>query len=261
MIKLPDETIDTLFKKFVFPYYEYGGMSAAASARYEYPDSAIREMVTNAIVHMDYSRQRPVTIALFPDRMRVFCAGGLPKGMTLESLKSEHDSIRRNEGLASAFFSAGMIEAWGQGIAKAIRACAENGNPEPEFYEMSDGLAVNIYPRPHKQDSSVTGEPSLDDRIVRLMRADPRIRIKDLARTLNVSDRTVRYHISKLKDEGAVTRTGGRSEGEWIVDVKGHVRKKKRRDPRLAPPRRSLRRRCTISSSWSTRRGGIRSRR
>ncbi len=220
LVELPELTVDTLLQKYIFPLYEYSDYSASVLSVREYPGSAIRELVTNAIVHMDYSKQRPVTIAVFPDRIRIFCAGGLPRGVTLESLKVEHDSIRRNSALASVFFSAGFIEAWGQGISKAMKACADNGNPEPEFYEMSDGLAVSLFPRrasaPDVADGRDIGERMLD-----LMRSDPRIRIKDMAEALGVSDRAIRYRLTKMKSEGVVTRSGGRNDGLWIVAKPG----------------------------------------
>ena len=51
----------------------------------QYPPVAIREAITNAVIHADYAiKGSSIMIALFDDRLEITNPGGLPLGMTLE---------------------------------------------------------------------------------------------------------------------------------------------------------------------------------
>lgn len=55
--------------------------------RYDYPTEVIRELVTNALMHRDYSpesRGTQVQIELYPDRLVVKNEGGLSGGVTVD---------------------------------------------------------------------------------------------------------------------------------------------------------------------------------
>ena len=64
--------------------------------KWEYPIEAIREAITNAVVHRDYEIQSNVQIRIFDDRLEVWGVGPLPKPLTIEDLKKKHKSILRN---------------------------------------------------------------------------------------------------------------------------------------------------------------------
>lgn len=44
----------------------------------------------------------------------------------------------QNPDIANAFFRSGLIESWGRGIERIIKACENNGNPVPEW-QVSGG--------------------------------------------------------------------------------------------------------------------------
>ncbi len=55
----------------------------------EYPVIALREALTNAVAHTDYSlRGMQIMVAIFSDRLEIQNPGMLPFGMTLDDLKS-----------------------------------------------------------------------------------------------------------------------------------------------------------------------------
>jgi len=58
-------------------------------------------------------------------------------------LKKNHRSIPKNRSIAKIFFYAGLIEQWGSGIDKMIRAAVNHGQPEPIFEELG-GLRVTF---------------------------------------------------------------------------------------------------------------------
>jgi len=68
-----------------------------------------------------------------------------PCGLSLEDLKSEHNSRPRNPLIAKACFMAGYIDAWGRGTLKIYDSCKAHGLPEPEIVEKDGGLLVTLY--------------------------------------------------------------------------------------------------------------------
>ncbi len=55
------------------------------------PPEALREIFVNALIHRDYSvAGGAVSLAIFDDRVEVWSVGGLPRGITPESLTRDH---------------------------------------------------------------------------------------------------------------------------------------------------------------------------
>ena len=69
---------------------------------------------------------------------------GLMPGVTLERMKEGYSKIR-NRALARAFSYMNLIEAWGSGIPKLLKAMKDYGLPEPEFIEMEIAFRINLY--------------------------------------------------------------------------------------------------------------------
>ncbi len=112
--------------------------------RWEYPLLAIKEAVTNAVCHRDYTLNSNVQVRIFDDRIEIWSPGGLPKGLSVEDLKRTHESIPRNKLIANAFFMVKYIEQWGTGTNRMIRWCLNEGLPEPEFEDMKRVFIVGI---------------------------------------------------------------------------------------------------------------------
>lgn len=110
----------------------------------QYPIQALREMLLNALVHRSYMGAT-IQLRVFDDKLSIWNEGGLPFGLSLEDLKSEHNSRPRNPIIANACFLAGYIDTWGRGTLKIINSCKEAGLPEPEIKEMNDGVEVTIF--------------------------------------------------------------------------------------------------------------------
>ena len=67
---------------------------------WEYPETAIREALVNALAHRDLSsgaRGMPVQVQMFPDRLVILNAGGLYGPVTVERLGDEGISSARNQ--------------------------------------------------------------------------------------------------------------------------------------------------------------------
>lgn len=140
--ELADRTLEILDKKYLTKSISYEGLRRIEKP--EYPYGAIREILFNAIIHRTY-RATPITVRLYPDRIRIWNYGTLPDEITVEKLRGPHSSIPRNELLAKTFYKAGFIETWGRGTIKIIEECEKHGLPEPQIEEDQGGVAVTIF--------------------------------------------------------------------------------------------------------------------
>ncbi len=109
----------------------------------EYPESALREALVNAIAHKDYSGSH-IQIKVYPDKLTFWNAGVLPQGLTVALLKKAHPSHPHNKLIADTFYAAGLIERWGHGTVKMVRECVKAGLPEPTFEEYGGGILVTF---------------------------------------------------------------------------------------------------------------------
>lgn len=113
----------------------------------EYPDTAIREAVTNAICHRNYAEAGNVQIRIFDSGLEIWNPGTLPADLSLEALYQTHPSRPRNRLVASAFHRAGLIERWGTGTLRIVKACEERGMSRPEFKIQSGVFIVRFVSR------------------------------------------------------------------------------------------------------------------
>ncbi len=140
--RLADRALEILDAKYILSPISYKGLSRIETP--EFPYEAIREILFNAIIHREY-RSTPVSVRIYPDRLRIWNIGILPDGVTLEGLKEDHESRPRNRLMAKAFYMGGHIESWGRGTIKIIEECEKYGLPEPKIEETEGGVAVTLY--------------------------------------------------------------------------------------------------------------------
>jgi len=109
------------------------------------PYNVLREAVTNALIHRDYSHTGgSIDIAIYDDRVNIANIGALPKGVVLTQLSKTHPSIPRNPLIANAFYLCGMIEKWGRGTLDMIQDCKAAGNPPPKYEEIGGSFSVTL---------------------------------------------------------------------------------------------------------------------
>ena len=239
-----DRTIEVLLFKYLKAGISYEGIQRVES--YPMPEPALREALLNAVVHRDYAVPTPIQIRVHDDRLRIFNPGSLPEGWTLEKLLGPHPSQPYNPDIANAFFWAGEIETWGRGIDRVLRACRRAGAPEPKIQLEPGGLwfefrfsddyleSVGLKRKPtggqtglEDQDrlevrepdrgGAVDTLPAKAERILALLRDDPKLTHAALAAEMGISTYSVRHYLDRLRESGAVRRVGSRKTGYWEV--------------------------------------------
>ena len=109
------------------------------------PYNVLREAITNALIHRDYSHAGGAAeVAVYDDRVNITNIGALPKGVLLSQLIKEHQSIQRNPLIAHVFYLCGMIEKWGRGTVDMMQDCKKAGNPLPKYEEIGGSFSVTL---------------------------------------------------------------------------------------------------------------------
>lgn len=94
---------------------------------------ALEELLQNALTHRDYSKNAPIRIFIFDNRVEIISPGALPNSQTVDSIKLGNAVVRNN--LINTFASKLMkYRGTGTGIRRALK---EQSNIE--FFNDVDG--------------------------------------------------------------------------------------------------------------------------
>ncbi|HTN37530.1 MAG TPA: RNA-binding domain-containing protein [Arachidicoccus sp.] len=111
---------------------------------------ALEELLQNALVHRDYSKNAPIRLMIFDNRIEIVSPGALPNSLTIENVKMGNAVVRNN--LLVSYCSKLMnYRGFGSGITRAI----EN-QPDIELTNEVDGEQFRVViPRPNATFNSV----------------------------------------------------------------------------------------------------------
>ena len=216
-----ERTMDLLLTKYLQASIGYQGLHRVE--KFPFPEIALRETLLNAIAHKDYSSGIPIQISVYADKIIFWNEGTLPENWTVEELKKKHASRPFNPDISTAFFRAGLIEAWGRGTVQIISECLKYGIPAPIFNYDFASFSIEFQPGkletipeelPKKPEIFLTDNQK---RIMELMRENESITRAMLSEKMNVSEKTISANIKKLKESGFLIRIGSDSIGKWKV--------------------------------------------
>jgi predicted HTH transcriptional regulator len=170
----------------------------------EYPVVAVREAVTNAIVHADYSQAgSPLRIAVFRDRLEIENPGGLPPGLTLDDVRRGVSKLR-NRVIGRVFHELRLIEQWGSGIPRMTSACREVGLPDPLLEEMGTGFRVTLRNTVHREPELDAIDGAILDHLAERETGSTR----EIAEVIGRTPRTTRSRLGRLEGLGLVVAIG-----------------------------------------------------
>lgn len=139
LLTMVEKIMEKLKDRYLIRPISYKGLERMEPL--EYPESALREAVLNSIIHKDHSSTYTLH-RVYDDRMHLWNPGTLPDELTVEELMQEHSSYPRNRNIASVFFKAGYVEAWGRGTNDILKAFKEADLPEPIIEENQGGIKI-----------------------------------------------------------------------------------------------------------------------
>lgn len=181
----------------------------------EYPPEAIWEIVTNAIVHRDYSISDDVQILIYDNRIEILSPGKLPGYVTLGNILDSR--FARNHKLVRTLskYKNAPNKDIGEGLNTAFEKMKEWKLKEPIIEEVERNVKVTI---PHIPLARPT------ELILTFLTNNPQINNKQTREITGIkSENLVKVEFYKLRDEGLLERIPG-LEGPasaWRLTVKG----------------------------------------
>ena len=177
----------------------------------EYPDTAIREAITNAICHRDYADTGQAQVRIFESGLEVWNPGRLPYDLTIEALYATHHSHPRNRIIADIFYRARLIEHWGTGTLRMVQCCLERGMERPEFRAEMGVFIVRFTSPPISEDKTMTAPVVLTERQERTLmyvRANGSITSGQYQNLFGLKERQARKDLSALVSQGLLRVEG-----------------------------------------------------
>jgi len=188
-----------------------------------YQWNAIRELILNALVHRDWTRNTDIEICRYNDRLEVISPGALPNSMTVEKMVGGRRTPR-NTIIMEVLRDYQYVDARGVGIrTKVIPIMKSFNGTEPEFESTEDYLKtilVHSGPKAEPNDPKKTANNPINDPktdILTLIAETPSITYSEIAVSINKSPATVKRYLQELKASGVISRSGGKKGGRWVI--------------------------------------------
>ena len=198
----------------------------------DYPEVAVREALLNLIVHRDYSFSASALISIYEDRIEFVSVGGLVPGMELEDIMVGL-SVCRNQNLANVFYRLKLIEAYGTGMRKIIRAY-KNQEAQPVIESTKNAFKI-ILPNINMESEEkkilseqITLNKQLEEKIEKLqnrkgeileyIKMNGDIIREDAEELLGISASTTLRILKKMVEDGILLKQGKARNTKYILN-------------------------------------------
>lgn len=175
----------------------------------DYPEDALREALLNSLVHRDYSFSASTLISVYDDRIEFVSVGGLPVGIALEDIMLGL-SVCRNPKLAAVFYRLELIEAYGTGMPKIVKAYAGTGL-EPKIEVTNNAFKItlpNINTSAKVTAAVLNKSKTNEERILEFVEASGQIVRSDVDKLLDVSQATASRILKRMVSDGLLYQDG-----------------------------------------------------
>ena len=174
-----------------------------------YPEEAIHEIITNALLHRDYSIASDIHICIFDNRIEIENPGRLPGHITVKNILKEQ--YARNGAIVRIInkFPNPPNKDVGEGLNTAFQAMARLRLQPPEIYETETSVAVHIKHEPLA---------SVEATIMFYLEKHKEITNKIARKETGIrSEGTIKEAFYKLRDRGLIEAVPGRarSNAAW----------------------------------------------
>lgn len=189
---------------------------------YEIPPAALRETVTNAVMHRNYLSHAFIQISVYDDRVECFSPGKLFGRQTLEKML-RGASYLRNPILADAFQRLNLVERWGTGIQRVHDLCLASGLEPPEYICDETGvtvtyrrLAPEVDRMPNKPRPVVSKQTPAQNKLLGYIREQGQVSVAMVMEYMGCSRSTAMRYIGALLEQGLICKLGEHKNVRYI---------------------------------------------
>lgn len=179
------------------------------------PDSVLREALTNAVGHRDYSDPNGVLVEIFDDRIQVTNPGTLLPGQTLKNFAD----IRRHRNpiLHRILNDAGWGEGLNLGVRAMMRITRQSGLPDPVFDDLGEFFRVILFGPLSDRRLKPFGEITERQRkALAYLETHESLSAPTFARIAGVSHPTAIRYLNDLEAQGQLKRLGSARSSRYV---------------------------------------------
>ncbi len=186
-----------------------------------YDYNAVKELVTNALVHNDWCNGYSPKFEMFDKKLVISSNGGIQEGVSQEEFL-EGFSNPRNPELMRIFRDLNFVEQLGTGIQRVLKTYNKDIF---EFFPNHIRVTVPFNKNKFKDNEKLNLVSSSDlnnlqKSILKLLSDKPSITQDELARLLDVNKRTIIRNFKGLIENNYIERVGANKNGYWKVNSK-----------------------------------------
>ena len=184
-----------------------------------YNYDAIKEIVTNALIHNDWSNGYSPKFEMFDSKIVISSNGGIQEGVTQKEFL-EGFSNPKNPELMRVFRDLNFVEQLGTGIQRVLKVY-----PKDIFEFFPNHIRVTI----HFNDNKFINKEKYSENfkyynlneiqvsILKLILDRPNITQEELGRLLGVTLKTISRNFKVLLEQNYVKRVGANKNGYWQI--------------------------------------------
>ncbi len=182
--------------------------------RWALPLTAVREVVSNALSHRQYSIPGSIKIALYPSRLEVFSPGHFAGPFVPEEL-GDGTSYIRNRVICHLSRRMGLMEKRGTGI-RLVQECMHDARlVAPRFEEGQLSFKATLFLTPAGVD--VPGRRGYEEQILALLESRSELASSKVCDQLRVSRATAVAALNRLVESGQLRKVGRGPQTRYVA--------------------------------------------
>ncbi len=187
------------------------GQGFNSIGKLEISEVALEEILQNALVHRDYTRNAPIRLLIFDNRVEIISPGCLPDGLTVESIKLG-SAVVRNPFIANFCAKTMPYRGLGSGIIRALQE-----EPNIKFINEPAGMQfISIIDRIADEGVNENeGINELESLILTFLEKKPGAKGYEIAEYIQKGAATTERYLRSLKDKELIEYKGSRKTGGY----------------------------------------------
>ena len=190
-----------------------------------------REMVSNILIHREFSSSYPAKFVI--ENNRIYTENANRASWSGEITLENFEPNPKNPIIASFFRNIGLADKLGSGVRNIFKYAKYYQGGHPHFFEQdifrtsvefeSETIKVadaTINATISDADATINATISEEDlQMLRLIQAKPDITYTELSEQLNLHRATVARRIKSLAEKRVISRIGARKTGAWKINI------------------------------------------
>jgi len=186
----------------------------------EYPIESVRELITNAIGHRDYTDSNDILIEIFEDRLQITNPGALLAGQTITDF--DKTPQHRNQITYRLLRELGLGEGLGTGIRMIRTQFREANLPDPEFYQYGIMFQAIVYNGTStKKRYAVDSQNPRQRQAIAFLERNKSMKTSEYTKMTGVSRQTANNDLNELVKQGKIKKVGKFRGGYYELEP-GH---------------------------------------